>query len=183
MVLDYHNIKTSPQSRCQNVTLQYSKIKSNIWLKISDITPFNVTYTPLHDNILTLSEFLEINPGYNKTLPDNLLHLSFKSFHFHNNQKYDGVYRDVTLEPSYFLLYPGQAYFVTLYPIVVIECSSCLSRLELNPQLKQLPVKLQPNEINFGIRPHSYFFKSEENKPGYNCNYLQIMFNTFIILI
>lgn len=197
----------SQLGRCHNVTMQYPQLESSIWLNISSITPFNYTtfnndQTPQYDTMLNMFEFPDFNNNnYNKSLNDNLLHLSFTSFQFRNYHNSDNSDDDVynnealvakkdssILDPSYFLLYPGQAYFITLYPTVIVgECSfnnylclynrySKLRKLELNPQLNQLPVRLKPNEINFGIRPHSNFFKYEEKKPGYSCNYLQITF-------
>ncbi|CAB4406236.1 unnamed protein product [Rhizophagus irregularis] len=143
--------------RCQDI-VTYS---FTTWLNISDITPFNTTFnpTPQYEDIIDEFYFGFNNNQYNKFLSDNLLHLSFTSFQFSNSDKFN---YNKDLDPSYFFLYPGQAYIIILYPVIVDN------KLELNPQLKQLPVGLNPNEINFGIRPHSEFFKYEEKKPGYN---------------
>lgn len=160
----------SPKGRCQDIAIG----SSLTWLNISDITPFNTTFnnkpTPQYEAILKEFYFPFNNNQYNKFLSDNnLLYLRFTSFQFRNYDKFDGVYYfNKDLDPSYFFLYPGQAYIITLYPVIVD------SKLELNPQLKQLPVGLKPNEINFGIRPHLNFFKYEEKKLAYTCNYLQI---------
>ncbi|GES90726.1 hypothetical protein GLOIN_2v1475678 [Rhizophagus clarus] len=155
--------------RCQNVTLQYPQngnfqnpqVEPSIWLNISAITPtiFNENDTSLYTSMLDMFEFSA--QDYNKS--DNLLYLSFESFQFRR-------------------FWNGQAYFITLYPTVVVDDfsfhnygNSCINnhytpyhKLELNPQLIQLPVKLNPNEINLGIRPRSHFYSYEEKKPGYN---------------
>ncbi|GBB93951.1 hypothetical protein RclHR1_02260016 [Rhizophagus clarus] len=170
---------------------QNPQFKTSIWLNISAITPnptFNNSDTPLYSNILDMFEFPEFNiQDYSKS--DNLISLSFRSFQFHDLLNADIYYNEeifaensnfFILEPSYFLLYPGQAYFITLHPTVVFgDCSfhdyRCVDKnltlyrkLELNPQLIQLPVNLNPNEINFGMRPHSRYYTHEVKNPGYN---------------
>ncbi|CAB4397068.1 unnamed protein product [Rhizophagus irregularis] len=152
------------------------------WSNISDITPFNTTFndnnsTPQYKAILNMFNFLKFNNNqYNKS-QDYSLHLNFTSIQFRNIDKFNVNYYIKDLVPSYFFLYPGQAYVITLYPTVIVDAivnGNPSSKLELNPQLKQLPVRLKPNEINFGISMYSKFYKREEYKPGYNCNYLQI---------
>ncbi|PKC13327.1 hypothetical protein RhiirA5_410721 [Rhizophagus irregularis] len=165
--------KPSQLGICQDIAIiaQYSPI----WSNIGDITPFNTTFnnkpTPQYEAILKESYFPFNNNQYNKFLSDNnLLHLRFTSFQFHSSGKSDVLFEEKylisnNLDPSYFFLYPGQAYLITFYPTVII--GDYYNKLELNPQLKQLPVGLNPNEINFGIRPHSEFFKYEEKKLAY----------------
>ncbi|CAG8720472.1 10478_t:CDS:2, partial [Rhizophagus irregularis] len=175
--------KPSQLGRCQDIAIDSSHSSQ---LNISDITPFNTTFnnkpTPQYEAILKEFYFPFNNNQYNKFLSDNnLLHLSFTSFQFRNSDKFDDVFYhnkvllekkysissiSYNLDPSYFFLYPGQAYFITFYPTVIVD-DYFNSKLELNPQLKQLPVGLKPNEINFGIRPHSRFFKYEEKKLAY----------------
>ncbi|CAG8441614.1 2957_t:CDS:2 [Rhizophagus irregularis] len=109
-------------------------------------------------------------------IPNNLLFLSIETFHFtenvdnvdlpvttFDNYRFDNDFEYLEsfisknkfgrIEPAHFSLYLGQTYFISFNPIIVNDNE--LYKLELNPQLEQLPIQLASNEIRLYIYPRS----------------------------
>ena len=82
----------------------------------------------------------------------------------------------VSLKPNYFLLCPGQTFFIIFDPTITYKFSYLseyyrsfrINKLELNPKLEQLPVKLDSNRIQFGIGPRSNTYNIQDTEK-YNC--------------
>ncbi|CAB4409303.1 unnamed protein product [Rhizophagus irregularis] len=129
--------------------------------KLNNYTNRNITYN------FDFS-FYNISP---LNIPNNLLFLSIESFHFIGNIDLPVItfdnerlvndsenlislnYKFGRIEPAHFSLYLGQAYFISFNPIIVND--NKLYKLELNPQLEQLPIQLAPNETHIHIYPRS----------------------------
>ncbi|RIA80955.1 hypothetical protein C1645_837806 [Glomus cerebriforme] len=182
------NMTLCSQIFCQNIFINYSNYTESqhpVWVRIN-ITD-NIDKSPgiNMQNYSNISD--EYYPYDINNINNESLILRFESFQFldyprsqHTDFQVEGIFSDnyyFILEQTYFLLYPGQVYFITLDPTIFADDFVVYSgdlnfltriyKLELNPQLKQMPINLSFDEIHFGFRPHSYFFKFEENH-GYN---------------
>lgn len=92
-------------------------------------------------------------PEYIKSISNNnnSLFLNFQSFEI--------IPKSLSkTEPAHFTLNLGRAYLISFDPI------SSDGLIKLNPQLEQLPIDLNPNEINFGVKFRSDGIKFEEKK-------------------
>ncbi|RGB31137.1 hypothetical protein C1646_744550 [Rhizophagus diaphanus] len=110
--------------------------------------------------------FYNISP---LNIPNNLLFLSIESFYFidkidlpvttFDNDRFASDSDPISfnfgrIETAHFSLYLGQAYFISFNPIIKEEMFK-IYKLELNPQLEQLPIQLASNEIHLNIYPRS----------------------------
>ncbi len=153
---------------CQSVLFKSSDIKRPTLVNIS--APFD-DQLKFVDLMKYFEHFDDLY--YNQNINNNSLYLIFESFEFINfdnlfdlNFDQRGSYDEkheklgyIRLKSTPLILYPGQAYFISLKPII---SDGNGFQLELNPQLEQLPIKLESNEITFGIMLQSRQIKVEK---------------------
>ncbi|RIA93209.1 hypothetical protein C1645_819747 [Glomus cerebriforme] len=137
---------------------------------------FSITFNPnnnSNENINIPSNFTY--PYSPLSIPNNLLLINFDSFTFSfegdnnefeitNNLTYIKEFQSyIMLGRNHFTIYLGQAFLIFLNPIFTCEKirddylanTIQVCKLELNSQLEQIPVQLEPNEIHIGIYPRS----------------------------
>ncbi|RIA85754.1 hypothetical protein C1645_830346 [Glomus cerebriforme] len=135
---------------------------------------FSITFNPNNDSneIITIpSNFTYPYNPFN--IPNNLLLINFESFsvgieneeiEITNNMTYIKEFQsNFIVERNHFTIYLGQAFLISLKPIFTCEMiikdndssETQLCKLELNPQLEQIPIQLEPNKIIFGVYPRS----------------------------
>ncbi len=122
--------------------------------------PFNQSSQLKFDNI---TEYIinNFNDSYSNS---NSLHLIFNSFEYKSKNESDNyIFEGPKYLPSAEskFLNPGQAMLISFKPTITTYKYG-YSRLELNLQSELIPIELEPNEIQIGIRSRLNNIKIEK---------------------
>jgi hypothetical protein len=121
-------------------------------------------------------------PPFN--ISDKKLLLSFDSFKtpsginkgpifFNINGMEDSNFGYTRLESYNILPYPGRMVLIYVKPIITITylLGVYYYHLDLNPQLEQFPINLEPNQFRIGIQSRSDIIESRK-EDRYDCKYI-----------
>ncbi|CAI2163110.1 18099_t:CDS:2 [Funneliformis geosporum] len=158
--LKYKNIKIPP---CQHFLFKHIKSREVIWwnasvpLKVND-TFNNVGEYLKHYYSRNHTDSLSLIIGFTKI---EYLKKSFDLIHLlkGNIKNYDDNKLSFDTKKT-ILINPGQALLISLKDYI----ANSDGKLSFNPQLEKIPIKLEPNEFQFGIHPMAKLIKFENKK-------------------